>query len=143
MMLFNNVGVEITLNNPEDFLKVKETLTRIGIASVKDKTIYQSCHILHKKDRENGVSRYAIVHFKELFKLDGKQDTITEEDLARRNTIATLLSDWGLVEIVVDAQRGINGITGTLAPISKIKILPFKDKAEWQLVAKYNIGKKK
>ena len=124
--------VEVTLTNPDDFLKVRETLTRIGVASKKEKTLYQSCHILHKQ------GRYYIVHFKELFALDGKPSNITESDVARRNTIIKLLKEWELVEIL---QPDL--IENPVAPISQIKVLPFKDKDEWELTAKYNIGKKK
>ena len=124
--------VEVTLTNPDDFLKVRETLTRIGVASKKEKTLYQSCHILHKQ------GRYYIVHFKELFALDGKPSNITESDVARRNTIIKLLKEWELVEIL---QPDL--IENPVAPISQIKVLPFKDKDEWILTAKYNIGKKK
>jgi len=120
--------LEIALNEPDDFLKIKETLTRIGIASRRDKKLYQSCHILHKQ------GRYFIVHFKELFMLDSKKANFEEEDLMRRNTIATLLSDWGLVRIVKD-QKDLK-----CSPIRTIKILPFKEKNEWELCPKYNIG---
>lgn len=124
--------VEVTLSEQDDFLKVRETLTRIGVASKKDKTIYQSCHILHKR------GQYYVVHFKELFALDGKPTDITENDLARRNAIVNLLEDWGLVK-VVDKSK-----TATPEPIflSQIKILSHKEKGEWQLTPKYNIGKK-
>lgn len=121
--------LEITLNEPDDFLKVRETLTRIGVASRKDKKLYQSCHILHKQ------GRYFIVHFKELFMLDGKKSNLEENDLARRNTIATLLSDWGLIEFVKKEELNV-------APLRQIKIIPFKDKSEWELCPKYNIGNK-
>ena len=121
--------LEITLNEPDDFLKVRETLTRIGVASRKDKKLYQSCHILHKQDR------YFIVHFKELFLLDGKKSNLEENDLARRNTIAQLMSDWGL--ITIDGQK-----VEPLAPMRQIKIIPFKEKNEWELCPKYNIGNK-
>ena len=121
--------VECTLENPDDFLKVRETLTRIGVASRKDKTLYQSCHILHKQ------GRYFIVHFKELFALDGKDTNLSENDIARRNTIVKLLSDWGLVTM--------KGTPEPIAPLSQIKIISFKDKNEWILETKYNIGKKK
>jgi len=122
--------LEIILNEPDDFLKVKETLTRIGIASRKDRKLYQSCHILHKQ------GRYFIVHFKELFLLDGKKSNLEENDLARRNTIATLMSDWGLVTIEnTEAAR-------PLAPLRQIKIISFKEKDEWELCPKYNIGNK-
>lgn len=123
--------VEITLVQPDDFLKVRETLTRIGVASRKDKVLYQSCHILHKQ------GRYFIVHFKELFALDGKQAEITENDLQRRNTIAKLLMDWGLINII-DKNLIVDQ-----APLSQIKVISYKDKDEWDLQAKYNIGKKK
>ena len=123
--------VECTLENPDDFLKVRETLTRIGVASRKDKTLYQSCHILHKQ------GRYFIVHFKELFALDGKSADLSENDLMRRNSIAKLLSDWGLIELCKPIAEE------NLAPMSQIKILPFKEKNDWTLVTKYNIGRKK
>lgn len=123
--------VEVRLVKEDDFLKVRETLTRIGIASKKDKTLYQSCHILHKQ------GKYYIVHFKELFKLDGKPTNFDEEDIGRRNTIANLLNEWGLVSLV-----NKNKSADPLTPISQIKILPFSEKDTWTLVAKYNIGKK-
>lgn len=123
--------LEVTLVQPDDFLKVRETLTRIGVASRKDKILYQSCHILHKQ------GRYYIVHFKELFALDGKQADITDNDIQRRNTIAKLLSDWGLIKIL-----NIKSIDDQ-APLSQIKVIAFKDKDEWDLQAKYNIGKKR
>ena len=124
--------VEVTLNEQDDFLKVRETLTRIGVASKKDKTLYQSCHILHKR------GQYYVVHFKELFALDGKPTDITENDLARRNAIVNLLQDWGLLT-VVDKTK-----TEVPEPIflSQIKIISHKEKNEWQLTPKYNIGKK-
>lgn len=125
------VPLEVTLVQPDDFLKVRETLTRIGVASRKDKVLYQSCHILHKQ------GKYYIVHFKELFALDGKQADITDNDLERRNTIAKLLSDWGLVKFVDNTKFS------TLAPLSQIKVIPFKDKQQWDLQTKYNIGKKR
>ena len=121
--------IECTLENPDDFLKVRETLTRIGVASRKDNTLYQSCHILHKQ------GKYYIVHFKELFALDGKQTNLTENDIARRNTISNLLKDWGLVSIMGDSSN--------VAPLSQIKVLSFREKDEWELCTKYNIGKKK
>ena len=124
--------LEVRLTNPENFLTVKETLTRIGVASKKDKTLYQSCHILHKQ------GRYAIVHFKELFDLDGKPTNITDNDIARRNTIAMLLDDWGLLE-VVNKEKAKELTVG----VSQIKILSFKDKDEWLLESKYTIGNKK
>lgn len=122
--------VEVRLKKDDDFLKVRETLTRIGVASRKKMTLYQSCHILHKR------GQYYIVHFKELFGLDGKPSNITESDIARRNCVAKLLSEWGLVE-VVDPKR----IEEPLAPISQIKILPYKEKDSWELIPKYNIGR--
>lgn len=123
--------VEVRLSQPDDFLKIRETLSRIGIASKKDKKLYQSCHILHKQ------GRYFIVHFKELFGLDGKQTNFSEEDQFRRNTIVKLLNDWGLVTVVNEAK-----ITQQ-APLSQIKVIAFKEKNEWILETKYNIGKKK
>ena len=123
--------VEVTLKQPDDFLKVKETLTRIGVASKKSDTLFQSCHILHKQ------GKYYIVHFKELFALDGKPSDFTEEDQSRRNTIANLLEEWELVKIV-NAEKVANA-----GSLSTIKIIPFNQKSEWELVAKYNIGKKK
>lgn len=120
--------LEITLNEPDDFLKVRETLTRIGVASRKDNKLYQSCHILHKQ------GRYFIVHFKELFLLDGKPSNLMENDVQRRNTIATLMSDWGLLTIV-DSKQAENK-----APLRQIKIIPYKDKHNWELCPKYNIG---
>ena len=121
--------VEVLLNEPDDFLKVRETLTRIGVASRKEKKLYQSCHILHKQ------GRYYLVHFKELFALDGKAADFQDNDLQRRNTIAKLLSDWGLVDIVSQDVEDY-------APLSQIKIIAFKEKGEWELIPKYNIGKK-
>ena len=123
--------VEITLNEPDDFLKVRETLTRIGVASRKEKKIYQSCHILHKQ------GRYYIVHFKELFVLDGKHANLTQNDVQRRNRIIQLLSDWGLITIM-----NVSKITD-IAPLNQIKVLAYKEKHEWILETKYNIGKKK
>lgn len=122
--------LEITLNEPDDFLKVRETLTRIGVASRKEKKLYQSCHILHKQ------GRYFLVHFKELFLLDGKKSNLDESDIARRNTIATLISDWGLVTIVNPDQAK------PLAPLRQIKIISFREKDQWELSPKYNIGRK-
>ena len=123
--------VEIILNEPDDFLKVRETLTRIGVASRKEKKIYQSCHILHKQ------GRYFLVHFKELFALDGKHANLTQNDVQRRNRIAQLLTDWGLVSVVnLDKVKDI-------APLNQIKVLSFKDKGDWVLETKYNIGTKK
>jgi hypothetical protein len=124
--------VEIKLKQPDDFLKVKETLTRIGVASKKDKTLYQSCHILHKQ------SRYYIVHFKELFMLDGKPSNFSDNDAARRNTIVNLLAEWDLVQIVDNDK-----VNDNIVPINQLKIISFKEKDEWNLVAKYNIGNKK
>jgi hypothetical protein len=122
--------LEVTLNEPDDFLKIKETLTRIGVASRKDKKLFQSCHILHKQ------GRYFIVHFKELFMLDGKKANLEQSDIERRNTIATLLSDWGLLDWAKD-----NGDLAC-APLRLIKIIPFKEKNNWELCPKYNIGNK-
>jgi len=124
--------LEISFKENDDFLKIRETLTRIGVASRKDKTLYQSCHILHKR------GKYYIVHFKELFALDGKESTISENDLARRNAIARLLEEWELLSIVDSTQSST-----PLAPMSQIKVLPHKDKSEWDLIAKYNIGSAK
>ena len=122
--------LEVELKEPDDFLKIRETLSRIGVASRKDKVLYQSCHILHKQ------GKYFIVHFKELFALDGKDTNISENDIARRNTIANLLSDWGLINVV-----GKSVVEA--APLSQIKVISFKEKNEWLLETKYNIGKKK
>ena len=122
--------VEVTLNEPDDFLKVRETLTRIGVASRKEKKLYQSCHILHKQ------GKYYIVHFKELFALDGKHANLTQNDVQRRNRIARLLTDWGLVS-VVKSESGSD-----IAPLNQIKVLSYKDKGDWALEQKYNIGKK-
>ena len=122
--------LEVTIKQPDDFLKVRETLTRIGVASRKDKTLYQSCHILHKQ------GKYFITHFKELSALDGKKATLVENDIQRRNTIAILLQDWNLIDIVNKTN------VENKAPLSQIKVLPFKEKKEWTLSAKYNIGKK-
>lgn len=122
--------LEVTLNEPDDFLKIKETLTRIGVASRKDNKLYQSCHILHKQ------GRYFIVHFKELFLLDGKKSNLEENDIARRNTIATLMSDWGL--LTIDKKDSAS----PLASLRQIKIIPFKEKSNWELCPKYNIGNK-
>ena len=122
--------LEVTIKQPDDFLKVRETLTRIGVASRKDKTLFQSCHILHKQ------GKYYIVHFKELFALDGKKATLVENDVQRRNTIAVLLQDWNLLNIVKQEA------STNKAPLSQIKIIAFKEKGEWNLQAKYNIGKK-
>ena len=122
--------LEVTLKEPDDFLKVRETLTRVGVASRKERKLYQSCHILHKR------GKYYIVHFKELFALDGKPTNITSNDVQRRNRITKLLADWGLVEISGED-------TGDRAPLNQIKVLSFKDKGEWTLESKYNIGKKK
>ena len=125
-----NMMVEVTLNEPDDFLKVRETLTRIGVASRKEKKLYQSCHILHKQ------GRYYIVHFKELFALDGKHANLTVNDVQRRNRIAHLLSDWGLITVVNDES------ILDIAPLTQIKVLAYKDKSDWVLEQKYNIGKK-
>ena len=122
--------LEVTIKQPDDFLKIRETLTRIGVASRKDKTLFQSCHILHKQ------GKYFITHFKELFALDGKKSTLVENDIQRRNTIAILLQDWNLIDIVDKSK------IEDKAPLSQIKVLPFKEKKDWTLSAKYNIGKK-
>ena len=124
--------VEVKLSNDDDFLKIRETLTRIGVASRKDKTLYQSCHILHKQ------GRYFIVHFKELFALDGKPTDFEEADIGRRNAISNLLSEWGLITLLEPEKS-----KDPVAPISQIKVLPFKEKDQWTLTPKYNIGKKK
>ena len=124
--------VEVKLSNDDDFLKIRETLTRIGVASRKDKTLYQSCHILHKQ------GRYFIVHFKELFALDGKPTDFEEADIGRRNAISNLLSEWGLITLVEPDKS-----KDPVAPISQIKVLPFKEKDQWTLTPKYNIGKTK
>lgn len=123
--------LEVTLPEPDNFLKVKETLTRIGIASRKERRLYQSCHILHKQ------GRYFLVHFKELFALDGKESNLTNNDVERRNTVAILLQDWGLLKVLKPAEAEPQ------ASLSQIKVLAFKEKDEWELVPKYNIGKKK
>tara|TARA_B110000444_G_scaffold93520_1_gene88316 strand:+ start:3732 stop:4172 length:441 start_codon:yes stop_codon:yes gene_type:complete len=120
--------LEVTLREPDDFLKIRETLTRIGVASRKDQKLFQSCHILHKQ------GRYFIVHFKELFLLDGKPSSLLENDVERRNTIATLLADWGLVTIMKPEMAK------ELAPLRQIKVIPFKEKTQWELCPKYNIG---
>ena len=125
--------VEVGLNEPDDFLKVRETLTRIGVASRKERKIYQSCHILHKQ------GKYFIVHFKELFALDGKNTNLSSNDVQRRNRIVQLLVDWGLVSITTESQEKISD----LAPLNQIKVLSFKEKKEWTLESKYNIGRKK
>ena len=121
--------LEVTLNEPDDFLKFRETLSRIGVASRKERKLYQSCHILHKQ------GRYYIVHFKELFALDGKHTNLSENDIARRNTIVNLLNDWGLI--------GVENKAEPAAPLSQIKVLSFREKNEWTLETKYNIGKKR
>ena len=122
--------VEILIDQPDDFLKIRETLTRIGVASRKENKLFQSCHILHKQ------GRYFIVHFKELFLLDGKKSNLEENDIARRNTVATLISDWGLIEVVNPSK------IDSIAPLRQIKIISFRDKDQWELCPKYNIGKK-
>ena len=127
--IFRGIGVEITLKDPSDFLKVKETLTRIGFASKKENILYQSCHILHKR------GRYAIVHFKELFLLDGKKTDISENDIGRRNTIARLLADWGLV-VVIDPSK----IEEPTVTMNQIKVVPYREKSNWSLQPKYAIG---
>ena len=124
--------IEVTLASEEDFLKIKETLTRIGVASRKDRKLFQSCHILHKQ------GRYYIVHFKELFALDGKPSNLSEDDVARRNTIVNLLAEWGLIKLI-NPQKSSEPV----APFSQVKVITHKEKDEWELVAKYNIGKKR
>lgn len=131
MNLFKH-GVQIRIENPEDFLKIKETLTRIGIASKRDNTLYQSCHILHKR------GSYAVLHFKEMFLLDGKESTLEQSDIGRRNTIISLLVQWKLITVVEPDE-----IVTPRASISSIKIVSFKDKPDWTLVAKYTVGRKK
>lgn len=123
--------VEVTFKHPDDFLKIKETLTRIGVASRRDNILYQSCHILHKR------GKYYVVHFKEMFQLDGRPSNISDEDLGRRNRIALLLEEWGLLTVANPDIIGDN-----VVPLAKIKILPFTEKGQWELVAKYNVGKK-
>ena len=130
--IFGGCGVEIELLDEDGFLKVKETLTRIGVASRKDKKLYQSCHILHKQ------GRYAIMHFKELFLLDGKTNNFSEEDRGRRNTITNLLEEWGLIKTLSPEQ-----VESPVAPLSQVKVLPYREKSEWELVAKYSIGRKR
>lgn len=124
--------LEVKLSNSEDFLKIKETLTRIGVASKKEKKLFQSCHILHKQ------GRYYIVHFKELFALDGKPTDFTQEDQGRRSAIAFLLEEWGLIRVIDSARFRAN-----VSALNQIKILPFKEKSQWELIAKYNIGRKR
>ena len=129
--IFKGVGIEVSLPTPDSFLKVKETLTRIGISSRKEKKLYQTCHILHKQ------GRYAILHFKELFILDGKKDTFIEEDASRRNTIVNILEEWDLVSVIQTEKA-----QDPVAQLNQIKILSHKEKSNWTLEAKYNIGKK-
>ena len=129
--IFRGFGVEVILNDPQSFLKVRETLTRIGIASKNENVLYQSCHILHKQ------GRYSIVHFKELFALDGKTSNLSDSDIARRNTIANLIAEWELVKLL-DKNKSADPV----APLSQIKVIPYRDKENYTLVAKYNIGKK-
>lgn len=131
--IFSGYGVEISLKTKQDFLKIRETLTRIGVESRKSSTLFQSCHILHKQ------GRYAIMHFKELFLIDGKQADLCENDLERRNTIVNLLREWNLVDVVQDEAFDCE----SKAPMSQIKIIPYRDKDDWALEAKYNIGKRK
>ncbi len=130
--IFRGLGIEVSLQERDDFLKIKETLTRIGVSSRKEKKLFQSCHILHKR------GRYVILHFKELFELDGLESNVSDEDIARRNTIVDLLDQWGLLEIIDDED--------SLEPklsLAKLKIIPHKEKNDWELVPKYHIGKKK
>lgn len=128
--IFSGYGVEVILTKPEDFLKIKETLTRIGVASKKEKTLTQSCHILHKR------GRYSILHFKELFLLDGREGVISEEDLSRRNAIVKLMAEWSLITTV-------KPVTGTVANMSNIKVISHKERNDWKLVSKYSIGNKR
>ena len=130
--IFKGLGIEVSLNESEDFLKIKETLTRIGVSSRKEKKLYQSCHILHKR------GRYVILHFKELFELDGLESNISDEDVGRRNTIVNLLQDWGLLSIV-DVEDSKDPVVS----LAKMKIIPHREKDDWDLVPKYHIGKKK
>jgi len=132
--IFKGVGVEILLEDEDAFLKVRETLTRIGVSSRKEKVLYQSCHILHKQ------GRYVILHFKELFSLDGKPSSITENDIERRNAIVNLLEEWGLLTIVKEERYKL---VDNMAPLHQIKIISYREKDDWELVSKYTIGKKK
>jgi hypothetical protein len=138
--IFRGVGVEVYLDDPENFLKIKETLTRIGITSSREKKLYQSCNILHKMDRSvtPNVSRYAILHFKEMFILDGKENNFSEDDKARRNTIVNLLEEWGLLEIADPTKT-----EDPVASVRQIKIISHKEKSDYQLVSKYNVGVKR
>lgn len=129
--IFRGVGIEVLLPNEDDFLKVRETLTRIGVSSRKDKILYQSCHILHKQ------GRYVILHFKELFVLDGKPSSMSDSDVQRRNAITKLLEDWGLIKIINHESLGNN-----IAPIHQMKIISYQEKEDWELISKYSIGKK-
>ncbi len=130
--IFNGLGIEVSLEEREDFLKVKETLTRIGVSSRKENKLYQSCHILHKR------GRYVILHFKELFELDGLESNISDEDLGRRNTIVNLLEDWGLLKII-----DVEDSKEPTVSLAKMKIIPHREKNDWELVPKYHIGRKK
>lgn len=130
--IFNGLGIEVSLEEREDFLKVKETLTRIGVSSRKENKLYQSCHILHKR------GRYVILHFKELFELDGLESNISDEDIGRRNTIVNLLEDWGLLKIIDDEDS-----KEPMVSLAKLKIIPHREKNDWELVPKYHIGRKK
>ncbi len=130
--IFNGLGIEVSLEEREDFLKVKETLTRIGVSSRKENKLYQSCHILHKR------GRYVILHFKELFELDGLESNISDEDLGRRNTIVNLLEDWGLLKII-----DVEDSKEPTVSLAKMKIIPHREKNNWELVPKYHIGRKK
>lgn len=134
--LFQGVGIEVDILDSENFLKIKETLTRIGVASRQTNTLYQSCHILHKRDNA-GNSHYAIVHFKEMFKLDGKPSSLEQKDVDRRNRAVVLLQDWNLLKIMSEED-----INNNLAPMSAIKVLSHREKNDWTLVEKYKIGKK-
>lgn len=137
--VFRGNGVEVILKSEDDFLKIKETLTRIGVSSNTSKTLYQSCHIYHKRDR-NGKSRYAIVHFKEMFKFDGRPSSLSETDIGRRNVIVKLLKEWGLIDVV--GISNVDELTPMLTP-SSIKIISHQNKKDWNLVSKYTIGQKK
>jgi len=135
--IFKGIGVEVQLIHQDNFLKIKETLTRIGVGT-KDKKLFQSCHILHKRDGA-GDSKYAIVHFKEMFKLDGKSSNIDDADIQRRNAVAELLEEWNLINILYPDELEIDD---SINPLASLKILSFKEKDEWELISKYQIGKK-
>lgn len=136
--LFKGLGVEVDILDQDNFLKIKETLTRIGISSKKSRTLFQSCHILHKKDKIDGKSRYAILHFKELFALDGKLNSVETSDIGRRNTITNLLEEWGLVKILNPSVT-----EDPIEALNRIKIISYKEKDSWELESKYTVGNKK